>query len=158
MFKTIISPSISDMNALRHVSNTVIPHWFESARSPLYTLFNPSHDLTYKKWNLMLVHMDFNFIKPVYFGYDVEIRTYITKISKSSLTLSQEVWQNGQLRLNGNCVMLYYDYIKQESNLIPDNIRNKLMNHLISSKELEEKNRLEMKNKKENKKEFIESD
>ncbi len=158
MFKTVITPSIADTDALRHINNTVIPHWFETARSDLYDIFNPSHELTYKKWNLLLVHMDFNFIKHVYFGYDVEIRTYVTKLSKSSITLSQEVWQNGQLRLNGNCVMLYFDYVKGESNLIPDNIRNELMNHLISAKELEEKNRLEMRNVDDDEKEFIESE
>ena len=158
MFKTIITPSISDTNALRHVSNTVIPHWFETARSQLYSIFNPNHELTYKKWNLLMVHMDFNFIKPVYFGYDVEIRTYIIKVSKSSISISQEVWQNGKLRVSGTSVMLYYDFIRQESNLIPENIRKELVKHLISAKELEEKNRLEMKNEKNDKKEFIESD
>lgn len=158
MFKTVISPSIADTDALRHVNNTVIPQWFESARSELYSIFNPSCELTYKKWNLLLVHMDFNFIRHVYFGYDVEVRTYITKISKSSITLTQEVWQNGQLRLNGNSVMLYYDYIKQENNLIPENIRSELTKHLISAKELEEKNRLEMKRLTDKEKEFIESE
>lgn len=157
MFKMNITPSISDTDALRHVNINIIPAWFETARTDLYTIFNPTHELTYKKWNLRLVHMDFNFIKHVYFGYDVEIRTHIIKVGKSSITLLQEVWQNGTLRVTGKSVIVFYDYIKEENNSIPENIRNQLTKHLISIEEIEEKNRLEIKNnEKSNEKEFNE--
>lgn len=157
MFKINITPSINDVDALRHVNLNVIPSWFETARTDLYNIFNPTHELTYKKWNLLLVHMDFNFIKHIYFGYDVEIRTYLVKLGKSSITLLQEVWQNGCLRATGKSVMIYYDYIKQENNSIPENIRNQLSKHLITVEEIEEKNRFEIKNsKKSNEKDFVE--
>lgn len=142
MFKIEITPNIGDTDALRHINLNVIPSWFETARTDLYTIFNPTHELTYKKWNLLLVHMDFNFIKYVYFGYDVEIRTYLVKLGKSSITLRQEVWQNGTLRVTGKSVIIYHDYIRQENNLIPDNIRNQLIKHLINIEEIEEKNKL----------------
>lgn len=157
MFKINITPSINDVDALRHVNLNVIPSWFETARTDLYNIFNPTHELTYKKWNLLLVHMDFNFIKHIYFGYNVEIRTYLVKLGKSSITLLQEVWQNGCLRATGKSVMIYYDYIKQENNSIPENIRNQLSKHLITVEEIEEKNRFEIKNsKKSNEKDFVE--
>ena len=157
MFKKIITPSVRDTDALRHINLNVIPSWFETAKTDLYNIFNPTHELTYKKWNLLLVHMDFNFIKHIYFGYDVEIRTYLIKIGKSSITILQEVWQNGCLRVTGKSVMIYYDYIKQESNSIPENLRNQLDKHLISVDEIEEKNRLEIKNnEKSNEKDFTE--
>jgi len=102
--------------------------------------------------------LDLNYIKNAYFGYDVEIRTYLIKLGKSSITLYQEVWQNGILRFTGKSVIIYYDYIKQENNTIPKNIRNKLIKHLTTFKEIEEKNKLEIKNsKKNNEKDFVES-
>ena len=157
MFKMNITPSISDTDALRHVNINVMPVWFETARNDLYTIFNPTHELTYKKWNLLLVHMDFSFIKHVYFGYDVEIRTHIIKVGKSSITLLQEVWQNSTLRVTGKSVIVCYDYIKEENSPIPENIRNQLMKHLTTIEEIEEKNRIEIKNSEKNhEKEFNE--
>lgn len=154
----MITPRMGDTDAMRHITNTALPVWFETARTELFKIFNPDYELTYKKWNLILVHMDFNFIKQTYFGYDVEIRTYITKIGRTSFTVLHEAWQNGQLRSNGKATMIYYDFIRQESNVIPNDIRSKLKEHYIGLEELEEKNNVEMKNNKKNKKmDYIES-
>ncbi|RAP44515.1 MAG: thioesterase [Methanosphaera sp. rholeuAM6] len=159
MFKRIITPRMGDTDAMRHITNTALPVWFEIARNELIEIFNPDYELTYKKWNLMLVHMDFNFIRQCYFGYDVEIRTYVTKIGKSSFTVLHEAWQNGKLRSNGKATMVYYDFIRQESNVIPEDIRIKLKEHFIGPEELDEKNRVEMKNnKKVNELDYVESD
>ena len=103
--------------------------------------------------------MDFNFIKQTYFGYDVEIRTYVSKIGKTSFTVTHEAWQNGQLRTNGTATMIYFDFIKQQSNVIPKDIRNQLKNHYISPEELDEKNKNEMKkNKRVKEIDYVESD
>lgn len=159
MFKTMITPRMGDTDAMRHITNTALPVWFEIARTELFKIFNPNYELTYKKWNLILVHMDFNFIRQTYFGYNVEIRTYVTHIGKTSFTVLHEAWQNGQLRSNGKATMIYYDFIRQESNVIPEDIRSKLEDHYISCEELEEKNRVEMKNNKKSEEiDFIESE
>lgn len=158
MFKTRITPRIGETDALRHITNTTLPLWFESGRNELFKIFNPNNELTYKKWNLLLVHMDFNFIKPTYFGYDVEIRTYVIKVGKTSFTLMHEAWQNGFLRSNGKAVIVYYDFIREESVVMPEKIRNALKEHYICIDDLEEKNKKEMKNnKKSNEFEFDES-
>ena len=151
MFKTRITPRVGETDGLRHITNTTLPCWFETGRTELIKIFVPTNELTYKKWNIILVHMDFNFLKQTYFGYDVEIRTYVTKIGKHSFTVHQEAWQNGLIRATGNSTMIYYDYIKQKSKIIPEEIRNELKKHLVDLKELEEKNKIEMKNNNENK-------
>ena len=159
MFKTMITPRFGDTDAMRHITNTALPVWFESARGELIRIFNPDYELTYKKWNLILVHMDFNFLKQMYLGYDVEIRTYVSHVGKTSFTVIHEAWQNGQLRANGKVTMVYYDFIKQKSMVIPEDIRNELKEHYISTDKLNEKNRVEMKNnRKRGAIDFIESD
>lgn len=160
MFKKIIEPRIGETDGLRHINNTVLPIWFENARNPIFEIFVPNYELTYKKWNLIMVHAEFNYIKQIYFGYDVEIRTYISKIGNTSFTVLQEVWQNGLLRGNGTCVLVYFDFIKQESKTISNDIREKLKEHFITKEELEEKNKKEMKENKNNLDEldYIESD
>lgn len=159
MFKTIVTPRMGDTDAMRHITNTALPVWFEMARTELLKIFNPEYELTYRKWNLILVHMDFNFIRQTYFGYDVELRTYVTKIGKSSFTVLHEAWQNGILRSNGKATMVYYDFVRQESNVIPEDIRNELKKHYIDVDELNEKNKNEMKkNKKIREIDYVESD
>ena len=112
------------------------------------------------KFSYFIVITSFNYIKQIYFGYDVEIRTYISKIGNTSFTVLQEVWQNGLLRGNGTCVLVYFDFIKQESKTISNDIREKLKEHFITKEELEEKNKKEMKENKNNRDEldYIESD
>ena len=148
MYKTNISPRIGDTDGLRHINNTVLPIWFETARTPLFRLFVPDLELTYKKWNLIMVHADFNFLKQIFYGYDVEIRTYITKIGNTSFTIFQEAWQNGELTSNGSTVLVYFDFIRQESQTIPQDIREELKKHFITKEELDKNNKKEMKENK----------
>lgn len=160
MHKTIITPRIGDTDALRHINNTALPIWFETARNPLFRIFNPTLELTYKKWNLVMLRCDFNYLKQMYFGYDVEIRTYVSKIGKTSVVIHQEAWQNGLLRANGSCTMLYFDFIKQNSVVIPDDIREKLNEHYIAKEDLEKNNKKEMKENRKNNEmtDYVESD
>lgn len=160
MYKTKIQPRIGDTDGLRHINNTALPIWFETARNPIFEIFVPNYELTYKKWNLIMVHTEFNYIKQIYFGYDVEIRTYVSKIGNSSFTVLHEAWQNGQLRANGIATMVYFNFVKQESVTIPEEIRDKLKEHYIEEEELKENNKKEMKENKNNVEEldYIESD
>lgn len=160
MFTTTITPRIGDTDGLRHINNNVVPIWFETARNPIFRIFVPNLELTYKKWNLILAHTETNYIKQIYFGYDVEIRTYVSRIGNSSFTIIQEVWQNGQLRCSGLATMVHFNFIKQKSERIPDDVRKELEKHLITEKELKIKNNKEMKENKKHIEEFdyIESD
>jgi len=136
MYKKIITPRIGETDGLRYINNTAIADWFEVARNPIFKIFNPELELTYKKWNLLMVHSDFNYLEHLYFGFDVEIHTYITKIEKTSITVYHEAWQNGLLCANSNCILVYYDYIRQNSMEIPDDIKKHLQEHFITKKEL----------------------
>lgn len=160
MYETTITPRIGDTDGLRHINNTVLPIWFETARNKIFEIFVPNYELTYKKWNLIMVHSEFNYLDQIFFGYDVNIRTYITKIGNTSFTVFQELWQNGTLRANGSCVLVYFDFIKQESQTLTKEIRNKLMEHFATMEDIKKKNKKEMKEYKEQIKEinYINSD
>ena len=145
MYKKIIEPRIGETDGMRHINNTALPVWFELARNPIFRIFDPDLELTYKKWKLIMVRSDFNYLRQIYYGYDVEIRTYVTKIGNTSLTVYHEAWQKGKLRANGSTVMIYYDFIKQESMSLTDDIRKELEKHYITKEELEKKNKKEEK-------------
>ena len=134
MFEIMVTPRFGDTDALKHVNNTVLAIWFEKGRNPVFRIFTPDLDLSYKKWKLILVRTEFDFLGQIYYGTDVKIKTYITHIGKSSFTIGHEAWQNNELKTRGKAVIVHYDYIKNTSMPIPEDIRKKLEAHLIEEK------------------------
>jgi acyl-CoA thioester hydrolase len=131
MYKTIVTPRFGDIDGLRHVNNTVLAVWFEQARNPIFRMFTPDLDLSYENWKLIMVRTEFDFLCEMYYGEDVEIRTFISKIGNSSFTMGHEAWQNGKLKVKGKAILVYFDFVHQKSMHIPNEIRNKLEDHLI---------------------------
>ncbi len=130
MFSETITPRFSDTDALGHINNTMIPVWFEGARNPIFKIFTP--DLNLESWPLILAKIEVNFEAQIYYGADIEIRTYISRIGGSSFDVYQELWQNSQRVSSGKAVMVNFDYKTQRSAKISDQIRAKLNQHLFT--------------------------
>lgn len=130
MFKSIIDVSSRDTDSLGHVNNTSLPLWFETARNPVYKIFNPTMELNPLIWNLIMVHTEFDYLNQIYYGFEVEIRTYIEIIGNTSFTVYQEAWQKGKLRATGRAVLVDFDFNKQEKVEIPEDIKRELEKHL----------------------------
>lgn len=130
MFKSIIDVSSRDTDSLGHVNNTSLPLWFETSRNPVYKIFNPTMELTPSVWNLIMVHTEFDYLDQIYYGFEVEIRTYIEKIGNTSFTVYQEAWQKGKLRGTGRAILVDFDFNKQEKVEIPEGIKKELQKHL----------------------------
>jgi acyl-CoA thioester hydrolase len=118
------------MDILGHINNTVLPIWFEHARTPLIKLFSPDLEIRHETWPLIMAHMDFDFVGELFFRADIEIRTVVSHIGTKSFTLYHEAWQEGRLGVKGNAVIVYYDFLKKETVPIPDDKRKLLEEHL----------------------------
>jgi len=129
MWKHEITARFADSDLLGHINNTALPLWFEEARTPLFRIFVP--DLDFKKWNLIMARMEFDFLKELFFGKEVEIRTYVLKIGNSSFTLLQEAWQEDRLCVQGKMVAVHFDFKKKKSLPIPEKIKKMLAEHLV---------------------------
>ncbi|WP_419763518.1 MAG: acyl-CoA thioesterase [Arcobacter sp.] len=142
MFTELIRPRFLETDALGHINNNTYGVWFESARDPIFHIFMPKVDV--KKWNLVMAHSSFDFLKEVFWGKEVIVKTAISKIGNSSLELCHAVYQEGKLCTTGKCVLIHYNFETKESVHIPENIREELENHLFTLpwhgtlKELEE--------------------
>ncbi|HNR25323.1 MAG TPA: thioesterase family protein [Methanobacteriaceae archaeon] len=130
MLNIVVTPRFGDTDGLRHINNIALAEWFELARNPLYRLFTPDLDLRYEKWKLIMVRTEFDFLGQMYYGSDVHIKTYISKIGNTSFITKHEAWQNGHLRAQGKAVIVHFDFVEQKSKSIPDHIRKMLMKHL----------------------------
>ena len=128
MFLYTITPRVADTDALGHINNTVLPCWFEEARTPLFRILNPTLD--FAKWNIILAHLEIDFLKQIYFHSNVEIRTWVSRMGNSSFDLIQQLWQNGALCASSKVVIVHYDFNAQKSVLIHDAMREQLMAHL----------------------------
>ena len=127
MYRTILTPRVSETDAVGHINNTTLPVWFEAARNPLFSLFTPDHD--FAKWKLVIVKTTLEFVGQIYFGEDVEIRTWVKSIRNSSLKLYEELYQKGALCAKNTAVYVNYDLDKQLSEPIPDRLRKELEIH-----------------------------
>jgi acyl-CoA thioester hydrolase len=132
MLITKVTPRFGDMDVLGHINNTVPAGWFERARNPLFTIFDPELALTHETWPLIMVHSDYDFVDQLFFRYDVEIRSWISRIGTKSFTVYHEAWQEGRLCVKGNAVMAHYNFITKHSTPIPEDRKKLLSEHLIT--------------------------
>lgn len=135
MFARTLEPAFYDTDALGHVNNTRLPAWFEWARNDLFRLFTP--DLDPRKWALIMARMDVEYRAELFYGEDIEIRTWLTRLGNSSFTVTQQAWQGGRLGAQGNTVMVHYDHTAKRAAPLPDAIRSELERHLAAPAEAE---------------------
>ncbi|MCE5215212.1 MAG: acyl-CoA thioesterase [Methanobacterium sp.] len=142
MFSIKVTPRFGDTDGLRHINNIALVEWFEVSRNPIFRIFTPDLDLSYDKWKLILVRTEFDYIGQMYYGEDVEIRSYITKIGNTSFTIGHEAWQDEELKARGKAIIVHYDFIEEKSKPIPDSLRKSLEKHLIKEDEIVETDEL----------------
>jgi len=128
MFELYIKPAFCNTDALGHISNTVIPEWFESARDPVFKLFSP--DLDPKSWKLILAKYEITFHAEIFYGADVLVKTGISHLGNSSFHVKQQVWQNNRMAAEGTTIMVHFNHDTKKSSPIPELIKNKLSEHL----------------------------
>ena len=139
MFKIKVTPRFGDTDALRHINNNVLGDWFELGRNDLFKFFTPDLQLTDETWKLIMVRSETDYLKQIFFGCDVEIRTYILHIGNTSFTIGHEAWQNGELKSKGKNVVVHYDFIEQNKMPIPEDIKSKLAEHLVKEEDIGKK-------------------
>jgi len=133
MYKTILTPRVSETDGVGHINNTTLPVWFEAARNPLFDLFTPDHD--FAKWKMVIVKTVLEFTGQIYFGKDVEVNVWVKKIGNSSLELYEELYQEGNLCARNTAIYVNYDLDSQKSEKIPEAIRQELAKHLWKEKD-----------------------
>ena len=131
MFEIKITPQFADIGPMRYVKNSVIGNWFEIGRNDIFRFFTPDLDLHPTKWKLIMLKTEHTFLNPIVFSKNVTIKTFVTHIGNTSFTVNHEAWQNNELKAEGSAVIVNFDFIKQEKQPIPENIKEKLKEHLI---------------------------
>ena len=129
MFTQKIMPRFSDTDALGHINNTKVTVWFEGAREPVFRFFVP--DLDPKKWRLIIAKIEVNYHGQLFYGQEVEVRTFISRIGGASFEVYQELWQHNEKCVSGTATMVHFCFKTQKSMTIPEDIRAQLAMHLV---------------------------
>ena len=128
MFIEKITPRFCETDALGHINNIAYLSWFEGARNSIFKIFVP--DLNIAKWNMILAHMEIDYLAQGEYQFEVEVKTRIEKIGNSSLNVIHEAHQQGKIIAKCSLVMIHFNYETNKSAPIPDDIRAKLQEHL----------------------------
>ena len=77
-----------------------------------------------------MAHNDFDYLSPIFFKYDVEVKTWISKIGTKSFTVYHEAWQEGKLCTKGTCVIVYI--INGQTTPLTDELKKILSEHMAN--------------------------
>ena len=119
-----ITPGFYETDALGHINNTVVPMWFEKARTPLFKIFTP--DLDPKKWELILAKIEVEYLRELDYRITVTIKTGIQHIGNSSFLIRQELFQDGKLAARGLTTLVRFDHGTKKSYALTEDLRNEL--------------------------------
>ena len=93
MFTEVIKPRFLETDALGHINNNTYGVWFEAARDEIFRIFMPKANV--KEWNIIMAHSSFDFLKEVFWGKKVIVKTGVIKLGNSSIELGHAVYQEG---------------------------------------------------------------
>jgi acyl-CoA thioester hydrolase len=131
MFSISIHPRFCDTDAMGHINNTVLPVWFLEGREAILRIFSPN--LRTEDVSLVLAKIEIEYLGEMFFGRQVEIRTFLLRIGTASILVGQEAWQDGQLRSTATATMVNFDKHTRKSHPISAEVRKRLTSHLLET-------------------------
>lgn len=124
---TPITPRVSETDGCGHINNTVVPVWFEAGRRLIFQAVTP--DLSFQRWRLAVVSMRVEYKAQTYLDSEVQIHTWVEALGNKSITIREAATQNGSRCADGECVYVYFDYDADQSQRVPDVVRQRLMSY-----------------------------
>ncbi|MBR2185610.1 MAG: acyl-CoA thioesterase [Prevotella sp.] len=113
----------SDVDRFGHVNNSVYFSLFDMCKTRY--LFDVVGKDIFEKVSIVVVHVDADFISPVYFPDEIVIETAIKKLGHKSFTLHQRALNKRTNDVKCECetVMVVMDNELQQSVDIPEDFR-----------------------------------
>ncbi len=118
-----------DMDAMGHVNNTIYFRYIEQARISWFEAIGARSGA--KGQGPVIVNASCTFIKQLVYPGNVEIKTYVGEVGRSSLQTYQELrpsYDTEKIYAEGAAKVVWVDYERGKSVPLPDSIR-KLIGH-----------------------------
>jgi acyl-CoA thioester hydrolase len=105
-----------DVDAMGHVNNAVYSTYLEQARIGILGGLEP----------FILARVEIDFRAALREGADVEVRTRCSHVGTKSFELQHEIWSSDRLVAEAKSVLVGYDYQRDQSVPITDDLRRTL--------------------------------
>ena len=125
--RTDIQVRFNDTDALGHLNNTAYALYAEQGRVDFLDQFRSEGVY------LILAHISLDFLRQVRFRDRVYVLTRIVKVGRTSVTLVQDIYGNGELAARTRSVVVMFDYGAQTPVPISAEIRAQLEPYLEKS-------------------------
>jgi acyl-CoA thioester hydrolase len=109
-----------DLDAQRHVNNTVFASFFESGR--VQVIRHPENGLRVPGTTLVLARTEIDFLRELYYPGTVEIGTGIAQIGRTSFTFAHALFNDGLCAATGRATMVLIDAATRRSQALPDDL------------------------------------
>ena len=111
-----------EMDAYRHVNNTVYFRYMEQARISWFDALVPRGE-AWKGTSIVIANASCNFKRALNYPGTVEVKVYTEAPGGSSVATHYELMLNGELYADGAATVVFIDMQKQKPIRIPQAIR-----------------------------------
>jgi acyl-CoA thioester hydrolase len=121
-----------DMDAFRHVNNTIYVRWFESARIAYFLRLGIVNT---DGVGPILAKISVNYRRPVIYPDTMSVEATITQFGTTSFSMSYRALskqQGGALVADSDSVIVMFDYHRQEKVRLAEELKTKIL-HVESS-------------------------
>lgn len=130
MIKTDIQIRFADLDALNHVNNINIQHYYDLGKMYYYRTVMGSTP-TINKQSIVIVNSTSNYYAPILIEDSIEVETAVEKIGNRSITFFQRVLdkQTGVVKSDCRTILATFDATKLESIDVPKAWREGIEKH-----------------------------
>ncbi|WP_174730993.1 thioesterase family protein [Mesobacillus harenae] len=131
MHEIQVTVRFGETDALGHVNNASYFIYLEEARIRFFEALGYGMDT--KGWNFILASTKCDFLSQGFFNQPLTIKTEVSRIGTKSFELTHDIvcTQTGELIAKANAVIVYFDFVEQKSEVIPEMLRSGLESNLV---------------------------
>ncbi|MDN4523085.1 acyl-CoA thioesterase [Fictibacillus fluitans] len=118
-----------ETDALGHINNTSYFIYLEEGRVKFFESLGLG--ISTEDWNFILASTTCDFKAQGYFNDRLSVHTSVSTVGNKSFVLTHEIkrTETGELIAKGSATLVYFDFKKQTTESIPDDVRTVLAQH-----------------------------
>lgn len=122
-----------ETDALGHINNASYFIYTEEARVRFFEAIGYSMETGH--WQFIMASTKCDFIQQGYFNQELIIKTYVSRIGTKSFQLEHKIIckKTHQLIATGEATVVYFDFEKQQSEVLPPLLRERLAENLMQT-------------------------
>lgn len=120
----------NDTDSLGHINNSVYFSFYDLGKTS-YFLTVCGAEMTPDKIDVVIAHVDIDFLEPIFLNDKIAVQTAVSKIGTKSFVLDQRIitLDTQQVKCTCSTVMVGYDFKKHETIQISDEWRLAIANY-----------------------------